>query len=229
MMSPRGVLVQSLVSSVSPERESMRRAELNEFSNPVKRLAALTLHQIAITHPTLVINSLGLEMNHANAEYIGSGDDAIVYKVSGNAVKVHTRSIGLTETALSDYAATKQLKFEKMKHALSTFVLDQETTVGIHPVYQNTAAITIQPYQESIVGAELFNTDSRVWRLFVSRAKEFYQRENLVPDLWGKNNLIVNPHSVEQVLLLDGHPIEPDSPGGLATLRRLKNLETALQ
>jgi hypothetical protein len=217
------------------------------LSNPVKRLAVLALHEIAIHYPDQVSPLVGLQPRSEYIQVLGAGADTIVYKVSDQIVnKVHKSSIGATEGRMEQIAARKLKLHGLLRCALPEFCPEQTTYVGEHPVYPKLpVVVTEQSFKSKITAAKLFVGGTNKASLpalrllteqgsmldqlatFVTRGQELALQEGYVPDVMGPRNLIVDS-STDSLILLDGQPLPAHLKGGMNSFSRLQSLAVAL-
>lgn len=244
-----GVLKRSILSSISPEEEIARKNELLNIDNPLKRITALALHELAIHFPDQIAPHVGLgarsDSEHA---FVGAGFDALVFRDNNSVIKVHKKTIGLSEAEQVEIATERNAVHTKMRTAMPQFTLSQESTVGHHPHYPEVAAtVTLQAFQPDIADTDLFYTESDILNpsafqdltrkpglvsqlsAFVTISQYLRVNEGLTPDIKGKGNLVTTAEG--QLLMIDGQPLlgnEQDVWAREASIARLAILETAL-
>lgn len=246
MPSITGVLQESILSSVCESEESVRRASLEAISNPVKKIASLVLHELAIHYPNEVARIIRLEQSTNSTQFIAAGFDAVVYKTKQGVVKVHKESIGRSHQDQAELASNKLKEHEQLSAALGSFVLGQSTNIEPHPVYKKLPVVaTRQRFVPSIRDTDLFEEDNCVrknalhemgsedsailpqLKKFAEHSRALFDSTGLIPDLWGKCNLVT---SYGNLYMIDGQPLnqERDVDVHPLSLQRLNNLENSL-
>jgi len=249
MSNISGVVRQSVLSTISPEEEAARRYEVKQLQGPLKKLVALSLHEAAVHYPDQVGRLIGLKkQREQTAEFIAAGFDALVFKDGDHVVKVHKRSLGVSTEEQAMIKARRTRTYATMHRVMPDFTIAQETTIGTHPHYPDlSAVVTRQAYVEDLKDTDLFDADHHInhvnlqeltrrpgmtsqLRDFTAAAARLRDHHQLIPDLWGKQNLVIN--SDDRLVIIDGQPLgmfDPlDQEVVAQTNFRLSNMQAAL-
>ena len=221
----------SLASSIAPDMQAERVDNIAGLQNPVKRLGAEALHKLAIDRPKQATRLMQAVLRPHGLEYLGFGIEASVYKTGDEVVKVHRRSVQMSEARRHRVAEEKQAQFTDFRPFYGGFLLDQVITVDTHPLGRDLRAVqTRQPFFSFVHNLGIFtlnnpsvNIDNleRVCRQypgiadeltdFVEAARRGAAETGLLPDVNGTDNLVVSSDSnVPELKLIDSQPLPAD-------------------
>lgn len=247
MSNVQEVVRRSIIATISPEEEAARRQEIRNLPNPIKRMVALALHEVTIHHSDCLAPFVGLEKSKADAEFIDAGFDALVFREGAEVVKVHKPSLSMDHARQTQMIRRRTAVHKVMRGLLSDYTLPQHTSLGSHPWYPTLPAVTTR--QEHIAGLEdtnLFGPNHRIdtdsfdtlarrpgvvkqLSEFVTASVYMRNSEQLLPDLWGRKNLVL---AGNKLLMIDGQPLALHDPANetvsAETNERLNNLHLAL-
>ena len=240
----RAVLGQSIASTVNSELLEARETYIKNISNPIRRLGALGLHNLAVHYPETAVKLINSgNARRSGVEFIWAGGEADVYRADQNVIKVLRSSDTLDAAGRTAMASERKAEFEQISNFLGKFMLEQTIEVGDHPVTNSRQVVkTIQPFIE-LIDLKLFNgSDINQERLeevcdkypgtnqklseFVESSLEMVSSAGLMPDTIGRANLVINQANNE-LTLLDSHPLpityeytRPIIAGHLSSLRQ---------
>lgn len=245
MYHVRSVLERSILTSIIPTEEESRRKELLDIHNPLKRMTALALHEIAIHYPDQISPLIGLGKRSSDAQPISAGFDAQVYRIGSMVRKVHKESLSVPMSQQQNVAIQRREQYSVLRSAMPGFTLPQDTEVASHPVYRKlTAAVTTQPYLDNIVDTNLFIPDTNIVNPeklaafleydkaadmlseFIVASQDLSRAEGFIPDICGPSNLILTES--DDLIMIDGQPIVAHEVTGLDCYERFENLRVAL-
>jgi hypothetical protein len=242
MLTVARMLDLSLASSITPNLEAVRVAEIEALANPVKRLGAEALHSLAINHPERAHQLMTRVLQPHGIDYVGFGVEASVYRTGDNVIKVHRKSTDMNEAQRQQIAQDKEAQFNHISPFLGNFLLTQTIAVDTHPLGKNLRAVqTTQPYFEFVHNLGLFTMNSpqvsvdlidKVCRQypgiddelrdFVAASNKAADATQLLPDVNGRDNLVISTDgtSTSRLMLIDSQPIVPQNPGWVQDLVR---------
>lgn len=220
--------VDELCFKLDPSAVIDRRKHLLRIPPLKRRPALLAIHYVAQQHPKLVARCLGLKPSENIPKYIGHGANSMVFRTRDGVRKVVNRSVLLTSDMLVENAKKLEKEHELLLHNMGEIVVAQSVHIEPHPLFPNRQAIHIyQPFvhiQGSIGGKEGFGAQSERTVQQLSHAPDgleqlkelveggrcLFQREKLVPDLGGEENVVVNED--DKVKIIDGQPLDRTMP-----------------
>jgi hypothetical protein len=233
MISPRRAAQRSLVATGSDAANELRRAELQNVNNSLKRTALLGLHQAARRNPRLVAKVFGLDYQELDPEPIGRGSQSTVYRLGEHYVlKVVDASLDDSLQAQHEKASAMTRDHAMLRHYLGNMVVPHRVFVHRHPFdYTQTAIQIKQPYVE-VTDPHLFIPGSgAVHSESVTRVKQNFDLDmqirsllasswqmhdktfnKLLVDVRGQGNLGLDAHG--SLRILDGQPVGNDIDPG---------------
>lgn len=239
------VLELSIATSITPEASSRRRTEIQSLPNKAKRFGALAVHDFAIRFPRSAARLAGLPAT----EFIGTGADSSVFRKGDNVIKIHRRSIEMSEPERRRLAQMMDHSHKVMATHMTGFVIDQMVDIQPSPLCSSQRAVQIFQRYHDWSGIGTFVPDKpeinlqgleRVCRAipgiddslrdFVRSSRTMFEKTGFLPDTNGTDNLVLTQGDSPELILIDGQPIGGDHPGVQAKIiSQLQLAEMALQ
>lgn len=238
----------SLIHSADPELSARRREFILGLRNPAKRFGALAIHNFTVSHPKAATRLINRDLAALGLGYAGVGSHSIVYRKESDVIKVDMRSIDYTEPKRQETADRYNAEHSHVAKHLPAFVLAQSVLVAPHPAKDTLRAVQIvQPYRqihdlklfpsrEAVVDEQALETACETFPgvenalgEFVNGSREMYANTRLLPDTFGRSNLVIATDTTSELVLIDGQPVSCAKRATQATiLNQLDSLEQAL-
>jgi len=221
--------MRSLAATMSPEMMAAREQELEALQSPAKRAAALALHHTALHHPRAVSRLSGLYYEPSDWHVVGQGYHSTVMQATPDeVVKVQNRTLLFNAYRQEQYVQASRQDYVQLRRRLGEFVLPLHISREEHPIIRNKTVVQMrQPYiAEAIdprltigsLGAEALT--ERLDRMqiehphafaqlpeLIDRSWELFRHNELLPDLCGEGNLLIEPRN-GNLILVDGQPVK---------------------
>ncbi|HUD05455.1 MAG TPA: hypothetical protein VMR18_00835 [Candidatus Saccharimonadales bacterium] len=188
----------------------LRRDDIRSLKNPVKRLGATAVDELAHRSPSLATAVLDLLSRHLTGrQFIGYGAEYSVYSDGDNVTKVHRDSVNWTESQRLDYVAAEVSATALLCETMGSMAISQRYRIGEHPFGIYRAVIAEQPFVDGVPLALFTTNKTEVNRSVVTEYCEtvttgqaslatvieathkLYDRERMVPDTNGAGNFVV--------------------------------------
>lgn len=212
---------------------ALRRQEIETITNPLRRLGALGIDELAARKPTVAKSALDkLARATVGLEFVGYGADYSVYGDGKTVTKVNRASVNWSEQARQRYVEDNQRATQLLCETMGDMAIDQVYQVGQHPLGIYRAVIATQTYvhgealpvfntnridiNPEVVAAycELAPQGEAALQKVVEDTHRLYDDQSLVPDTNGSGNLVVvGPES--SLTLIDPQPMSGNELTGL--------------
>lgn len=159
----------------------------------------------------------------AGLEYLGKGVDSIVFRLGDSAIKYARRSHLLDDAFRSRLAARKVEAYLELRSDVGSFMPPQSISIEPHLFRPGCEVVqTTQPFirfTPAVVHKGLFRSVKLApgafgaldqLSNFLDAAKAADARGKILPDIYGRNNLVVDDSG--KLLLIDTEPVTEDHP-----------------